>query len=164
MENWNVLAILGWAGLTITVSLIISIGLLWLLDKIEESTINIYRKKLVLALDYDGTVASGNWPDSGILKRNMLWFYKWAVSRGHILILWTCREGNDLQLALAYLKSQGIDFKLVNRNDPERMEFYKNDTRKIGADWYFDDKAGFINWEIAFLIVLWLEWKYRKCY
>ena len=36
MENWSVWAILGWAGLTITVSLIAGVGLLWLLDKIEE--------------------------------------------------------------------------------------------------------------------------------
>jgi hypothetical protein len=121
------------------------------------------RPKLVLALDYDGTLVTGDWPNVGRLNRNAKKFYKWAISRGHKLILWTCRDRFDLVAAVKYLQSEGLDFDLINENEPELIKCFENDPRKLGCDWYFDDKAGFINWELAFLTVLWLEYKMRRC-
>ena len=57
------------------------------------------------------------------------------------LILWTCREGKLLDDALAACERWGLRFDAVNDSLPSWKEFYGNDTRKVGADEYWDDKA-----------------------
>ncbi len=120
------------------------------------------RPRLILAIDYDQTLADSGWPDPGTLKKGAKKWCEWAQWRGHRLILWTCREGEDLDKALDYLNSQGLCFDLVNCNDPERVAFFKSDTRKVGCEWLFDDKAGFMGWWSFPIIVRWLEWKYKN--
>ena len=70
-----------------------------------------------------------------------------------ILILWTCREGEYLQQALDFCELYGIKFDYVNENCKERIEYYDNDSRKIGADLYIDDKSAQSNVE-----KLWKDW------
>jgi hypothetical protein len=54
-----------------------------------------------------------------------------------------------------------LDFDYYNQNCRELIERF-SDTRKIGADWYFDDKAGFLGWWTVPIIILWLEWRKRR--
>ena len=54
---------------------------------------------------------------------------------GCVLVLWTTREGKDLEEALSLLKKWGIDFDYIN-NYPLR-----NSGNKINADFYIDDKS-----------------------
>lgn len=61
--------------------------------------------------------------------------------QGNKIILWTCREGDRLQEAVEWCKSYGLEFDAVNENIPEMIEWYGNDTRKIGYDVLIDDKA-----------------------
>lgn len=57
------------------------------------------------------------------------------------MILWTCRNGKDLEVAVEFCEGVGLKFDTVNENLPELIEAYGGDTRKINADIYFDDKA-----------------------
>ena len=56
------------------------------------------------------------------------------------LILRTCREGEMLQKAIDWCAEWELYFDAHNENLPELTEKYGNDCRKIGADYYCDDK------------------------
>lgn len=60
---------------------------------------------------------------------------------GDKLILWTCREGEDLERAIAWCDSLGLSFDAVNDNLPDIIEKYGCNSRKISCDFYIDDRA-----------------------
>lgn len=70
----------------------------------------------------------------------MVAFAKTVKAQGHKIILWTSRAGADLENAVEWCRSQGIVFDAVNEPLPEQIKRWGNDTRKIYADYYIDDK------------------------
>jgi hypothetical protein len=56
-------------------------------------------------------------------------------------VLFTCRDGEDLVAAMEWCDAYGICFDAVNANLPERIEFWKNDSRKISGEEVWDDLA-----------------------
>lgn len=115
---------------------------------------------MILAIDFDGTIVKNAWPDIGPLRFGAKTVLQWLNQRGHTLVLWTCREGQAMYRAANFAARQtGVVFQYINENDPKRTLQYNNDSRKIGADWCFDDKAGFLGWWSVPIIVLWLEWR-----
>ena len=124
--------------------------------------ISISNKKLLLAIDFDGTLSEYIYPDPGIgnkvyidfskllfpkiniknTKISTIEIVKYWKSLGHQLILWTCREDklfnntNSLTDAVNWCKSEGLEFDYINENHKNA-----NDGRKIIADRYIDDKS-----------------------
>ena len=96
---------------------------------------------VIYAVDFDGTLSFGRFPDVGEPNDNLFRFLKEEQSRGARLILNTCRNGDDLAAAVQYCKDHGLKFEFINENLPEIIELYGGDTRKISADFYIDDKA-----------------------
>jgi len=99
---------------------------------------------MIYAVDFDGTLCKSAWPDIGKPRK---WLIRWLIRKwqhGHKLILWTCREGESLDKALVWCAAHGLMFDAVNENLPERIALYNNDCRKIGADYYIDDKNLFL--------------------
>lgn len=96
---------------------------------------------LVYAVDFDGTLCTDNYPYAGEPNEKLIKGLIAERARGVKLILWTCREGEPLDLAVEWCKAQGLEFDAVNENLPELKELWGNDTRKIGATLYIDDKA-----------------------
>lgn len=74
-------------------------------------------------------------------KQKMVAAVKMLQVQGHKVILWTSRDGKDLAAAVEWCKNQGIVFDAVNEPLPEQIARWNNDTRKIYADFYIDDKA-----------------------
>jgi len=70
----------------------------------------------------------------------MVAFTKTVKAQGHKIILWTSRAGEDLENAVEWCKKQGLVFDAVNEPLPEQIARWGNDTRKIYADYYIDDK------------------------
>lgn len=70
----------------------------------------------------------------------MVAFAKTVKAQGHKIILWTSRAGVDLENAVEWCRLQGIVFDAVNEPLPEQIKRWGNDTRKIYADYYIDDK------------------------
>ena len=71
-------------------------------------------------------------------------FYDFMIEEqknGAVIILWTCRARRMLKDAVSWAEKQGLIFDYVNRNVPERIRAFKNDSRKISADVYVDDRA-----------------------
>lgn len=101
-------------------------------------------KPETFAVDFDGTLCENIWPDIGKPRYDIINWLKELQSRGHKLILWTCREGMLLVDALVWCADLGIFFDAVNDNLEEHKREFGGNSRKVLADYYIDDKAIFI--------------------
>ena len=101
----------------------------------REKTMAIY------AVDFDNTLAVTRFPEIVEPKAKVVAAVKMLKANGHKIILWTSRAGKDLKDAVEWCTEQGIVFDAVNEPLPEQMDRWGNDTRKVYADFYIDDKA-----------------------
>lgn len=95
----------------------------------------------IYAVDFDGTLAYTRFPEIISANKKMVAFVKTLKAMGHKVILWTSRTGRDLQDAVEWCRQQGLVFDSVNKPLPEQVARWGNDTRKICADYYIDDRA-----------------------
>ncbi len=102
-------------------------------------------RRLVVGVDFDGTIVKCNYPYIGKYKCMALPVLRW-LSTKHILVLWTCREGRLLSEALAILNGNGIEFAAINSNTFDRIREYNTDCRKLSCDVLVDDTAGWVFW------------------
>lgn len=108
------------------------------INKVEKDKTKVH----IYAIDFDNTICYTQYPK--IIKPvpyAMKCLKILTDNPNSILILWTCRENEYLQQAIDYCSMYGVKFDYVNENCKELMELYGNDTRKIGADIYIDDKS-----------------------
>ena len=97
--------------------------------------------KRAIAVDFDGTLCKNNWPGIGEPNKALIDQLIEEQKNGAVIILWTCRARRMLKDAISWAEKQGLVFDYVNRNVPERIRAFKNDSRKISADVYVDDRA-----------------------
>lgn len=95
----------------------------------------------VWAIDFDGTLVEDRWPEIGEPKEDMINHFRRLRKAGDRVILWTCREGKLLEDAVSFCKEHGLEFDAVNNNLPDEIRRFGNDCRKVGADYYVDDKS-----------------------
>lgn len=115
------------------------------------------RSQIIIAIDFDDTIVKSNFPT--ILGQRRL--AKWAINKlhkkGFYIIIWTCRHEIDEAQAYSYLTQNNINFSSINRPHPSLVKFYNNDTRKISADIYIDDRGlyffGLPNWIILYMMI-----------
>ncbi|WP_431137218.1 BT0820 family HAD-type phosphatase [Psychroserpens mesophilus] len=110
--------------------------------------------KLVIAIDFDGTIVEDAYPKIGKPRIFAFETMKRLQHEGHRLILWTYRSGSKLDDAVAFCKENGITFYAVNQSFPE--EKYDNTvSRKIYADIYIDDRniGGVLGWGEVFQLI-----------
>lgn len=95
----------------------------------------------VVAIDFDGTLCQSEYPEIG--EPNLLIIeHAKMLQRYHIgTILWTCREGQLLDDAVAWCTERGLNFDAINKNTPSRIKKWGTDPRKVGANEYWDDLA-----------------------
>lgn len=96
---------------------------------------------MVFGVDFDGTLSFGEYPGAGPANTDLINFLLARKRKGDKLILWTCREGEALQVALTFCHNNGLEFDAVNDNLPENVEKYGINSRKISCDFYIDDRA-----------------------
>lgn len=105
----------------------------------------------VIAMDYDSTLVSGNFPEIGTFNKEIINKIKEFRDTGNVeIILWTCREGGALQEAIDRCREIGLEFDAVNDNAPSqqiwRSQALKESghifaQRKVFANIYVDDRA-----------------------
>ncbi|HOE39918.1 MAG TPA: hypothetical protein PLG05_10270 [Bacteroidales bacterium] len=101
-----------------------------------------------IAVDFDGTIVEHKYPDIGNIIPGSFEVLRELQAQGHKLILWTVRDGIDLQDAVDFCLKNGVIFWAINESIPNE-EFNKYISRKIDADIYIDDRniGGFIGWQ-----------------
>ena len=100
------------------------------------------QKTFTIAVDFDNTLFTSNGTEILAPIWKTINYCRAVREKGHILILWTCRNGIYLQEAIEACKKVGLEFDYINENTKENLEFYGGiDNRKIWADIYIDDRA-----------------------
>lgn len=95
----------------------------------------------IIAVDFDGTLVEDKFPEIGD-KRVHVWDRMVeARNRGAKIILWTSRDHKNLEQAVEFCREQNWEFDAINENLKECQELFNNDTRKVFANEYWDDKA-----------------------
>lgn len=99
----------------------------------------------IVAVDFDGTLVEDNFPDIGRPYMEMFQTMIYLRSKGVKVVLWTSRnfyKNRDLlEEAVQFCKEQGLEFDAINENVQEVQELTGEDTRKVYADLYIDDKS-----------------------
>lgn len=101
----------------------------------------VIKKGGQVAIDFDGCLCANAYPDIGAPNWEIIVAAAAEQIAGAGLILWTCREGELLENALEACARWGLHFDAVNDSLPSWKKFYGNETRKVGATEYWDDKA-----------------------
>jgi hypothetical protein len=110
------------------------------------------------AVDIDGTVLSETvFPYVGSPLPDAIKGLLIISSLGHKIIVWTCREGRNLERVVEFLNKNGIYPDGVNENLENVVKERGVDSRKIVADYYLDDRSfppfpgwtAFIQWILA---------------
>lgn len=95
----------------------------------------------IVAVDFDGTLVEDHFPQIGPINEEMFELCKQLKDQGIALILWTSRDDYNVAEAVAFCAQHGLVFDAVNENLKEVQALFNNDTRKVYADLYIDDKA-----------------------
>ncbi|WP_372753582.1 BT0820 family HAD-type phosphatase [Labilibaculum sp.] len=93
---------------------------------------------MIIAVDFDGTIVEHKYPNIGREIPFAITSLKMLQENGHRIILWTYRAGKELEEAVQFCSSHGLEFYAVNKNYPEEV-FDESISRKIKADMYIDD-------------------------
>lgn len=94
-----------------------------------------------IAIDFDGCLCDNAYPAIGAPHWGVIARAKMEQEAGAGLILWTCREGQLLQEAVAACESRGLHFDAINESLPSWIAAFNNAPRKVGASEYWDDRA-----------------------
>lgn len=95
---------------------------------------------MVYAVDFDGTLCVNEFPDIGAPRQDIIEFIKNKRASGDKVILWTCRSGQTLTSAVEWCGGFGLEFDAINDNLAENIACYNNNSRKVNADFYIDDR------------------------
>ena len=112
---------------------------------------------MIIAIDFDGTICQNKYPEIGEPMPLAIESIKELRERGHDLILWTCRQGEQLDEAVRWCKEHGIPFDLVNEHEPNNLRAFGGVAgNKVFANIYIDDRnlGGFPGWELAMELII----------
>ena len=109
--------------------------------KAVETTENKESRPKIIAVDFDGCLATNKFPEVGEPINKTISRLKQEQANGAKVILWTNRRDKPLDDAVNFCKEQGIHLDAVNENLPEIIKAFGGDTRKIFANEYWDDRA-----------------------
>ena len=78
-----------------------------------------------IAVDFDGILSFG------VGKTELINFLKGWRNKGNKLILWTCRTGQALEVAVKCCEQQGVCFDAINDNLQEYIELYGGNSQNL---------------------------------
>ena len=109
---------------------------------------------MVIAVDFDGTIVEHAYPKIGKEIPFAIETLKQLMKDGHMLILYTVREGELLDEAVQYCKNRGVEVYAVNASNPDEARNYVS-TRKVNADLFIDDHnlGGVPDWGVVYQMI-----------
>jgi hypothetical protein len=108
---------------------------------------------MIIAVDFDGTIVEHRYPRIGKELPFAFDTLRKLHQDGHVLILWTMREGTLLQEAVDFCRQNGLTFDAVNENYLSEDEAVH--PRKLHADLFIDDRnvGGLPDWGTIYLLI-----------
>lgn len=105
---------------------------------------------MIIAVDFDGTIVEHEYPRIGKPIPFAIETLIQLQNDGHILIMWSVRDGELLQQAVDYCARKGLTFYAANKNYPE--EEIATASRKLNADLFIDDRnlGGLPDWGVIY--------------
>lgn len=98
---------------------------------------------MIIAVDFDGVLCENQFPEIGPPRYGVISAVRELMDRGHEVILWTSRNGQELKNAVKWCDDRGLHFCAINEPAPSNAEAYEGmyeaPTRKVYADVYIDD-------------------------
>ena len=109
---------------------------------------------MIISIDFDGTVVEHRYPKIGEEIPHATEVLKKLQADGHKLVLWTVREGRQLEEAIEWCRDRGVEFSAINETLRSSGE-HSHNTRKIDADIYIDDCniGGRFDWESVYHMI-----------
>jgi deoxyribodipyrimidine photolyase len=110
---------------------------------------------MIIAVDFDGTIVTHEYPNIGKeIPFAIATLKKLQEDHQLRLIMWTVREGKELEEAVEYCKKRGLEFYAVNSNYPEEKPEHK-EPRKLKADLFIDDRnlGGLPDWGVIYQMI-----------
>ena len=104
---------------------------------------------MTIAIDFDGTIVTHEYPKIGEELPFATETLKMLIRDQHKLILWTVREGELLDEAVNWCRERGVEFYAINKDYPEeRQEWNNHFSRKLKVDMWIDDRnlGGLPDW------------------
>ena len=95
----------------------------------------------IIAVDFDGTLVEDAFPEIGKVRDRVWTMVIRAQHQGAKIILWTSRDNDRLKAAVEFCTARGLHFDAINDNLDECKVMFNNNTRKVYANEYWDDKA-----------------------
>ena len=93
---------------------------------------------MFICVDFDGTIVDHVYPEIGEpAPEAIIWMKQWQMCGANI-ILWTMRDGKELQEAVDYLRNNGIELYGANKN---KSQSHWTKSPKAYAHIYVDDAA-----------------------
>lgn len=111
---------------------------------------------MTIAVDFDGTIVEHRYPAIGQEIPFAVETLRQLQADGHRLILWSVREGQLLEEAVAWCRERGIEFYAANRDYPEEtLENNQHFSRKLKADMFIDDRnlGGLPDWGTIYRMI-----------
>ncbi|MBP7611780.1 MAG: hypothetical protein KA753_01285 [Paludibacter sp.] len=111
---------------------------------------------MIIAVDFDGTIVTHEYPRIGREIPFAIDTLKRLQQEPQIqLLLWTVREGKELEEAVEYCRSKGLEFHGVNNNYPEETP-KDGQPRKLKADLFIDDRnlGGLPDWGVIYRMII----------
>ena len=110
---------------------------------------------MTIAVDFDGTIVTHEYPNIGKpIPFAIETLKKLQQEDHHQIILWSCREGDLLKEAVDYCAAKGLGFYAVNSNFPEETAEIVR-ARKLEADLFIDDRnlGGLPDWGVIYQMI-----------
>lgn len=110
---------------------------------------------MTIAVDFDGTIVEHRYPEIGREIPFATETLKMLAKEGHRLILWSVREGQLLDEAVAWCREHGLEFYAVNKDYPEETTLHDNFSRKLKVDLFIDDRniGGLPDWGVIYQMI-----------
>lgn len=105
---------------------------------------------MIIAVDFDGTIVEHEYPRIGRPIPFAIDTLLRLQKDGHVLLMWSVRDGDLLQEAVDYCAKNGLTFYAANKNYPE--EDPTQASRKLNADIFIDDRniGGLPDWGVIY--------------
>ncbi|MDD6124504.1 MAG: hypothetical protein PUB53_08700 [Bacteroidales bacterium] len=113
---------------------------------------------MIIAVDFDGTIVEHAYPKIGKERPFATATLRQLQKDGHLLVLWSVREGELLEEAVKWCKERGVTFYAVNKNtDEEGRENADNPnySRKLKVHMFIDDRnlGGMPDWGVIYQLI-----------